>query len=184
MRGSESSDMSRGLAGKGLLALAAAVLPALVVASILTVTLVTTVTQSEKDFQRSTLAAQRLTEIRVHIEREHGLIARIPAELDLKRVEQYVQDAADAGRTIDVAINDLASDERIVSPDLVKEIRTTRDGMSKIAGKVRQASMSFAQSTALDLVNGPYDDARRLLVTFLDAVGSSVEGVASRPVPT
>jgi diguanylate cyclase (GGDEF)-like protein len=172
--------MVRGLAGKGLLALAAAVLPALVVASILTVTLVTTVTQAEKDFERSTLAAQRLTEIRVHIERELGLIARIPAELDLKRVEQYVQEATEAGREIDTAIDGLASDNRVVSRDLLKEIRATREDMRKVADKVRLAAMSFAQSTALDLFNGPYDDASRLLVTFLDAVGSSVAGVAQQ----
>src|ERR1043165_6178589 len=147
MRGSESPDISRGLAGKGLLALAAAVLPALVVASILTVTLVTTVTQAEKDFERSTLAAQLLTEIRVQIEREHGLIARIPADLDLKRVEQYVQEATEAGRKIDTAIEALASDNRVVSRDLVKEIRATRGDMRKVADKVHQAAMSFAQST-------------------------------------
>jgi diguanylate cyclase (GGDEF)-like protein len=180
MRDPQFLAESRGLAGKGLLALAAAALPALLVASILTVTLVTTVTHSERDFENSALAARLLTDIRVHIEREHGLVARIPAELNLKRVEEYVREAAEAGEEIDAGIAGLASNTRIVSPEAVSEIRATRQDMKKIAGKVTEAAMGFAQSTALELVNGPYQDARRLTVAFLDAVASNVDGVAHR----
>jgi len=47
----------RGLSAKTLLALLAAALPALLVATILGLTLVTTVTQAERDFENSMTAA-------------------------------------------------------------------------------------------------------------------------------
>ncbi len=178
--GLEGLRRLRGLSGKALLALGAAALPALLVAAMLGITLVTAVTHSERDFENSTSAARRLTQIRVLLEREHGLVARIPAELDLQRVDQYAREAAKAGHELDAGIAALAANARIVSADVAGEIRATRDAMKRAADSVIVAAKSFAQTTALETVNGPFEEANKLLITFLDAVGSNVDGVAER----
>ena len=174
------SGASRGLAVKGLLALAAAALPALLVACTLAAMLVTTVTQSERDVEQAMAAAKLLTDIRVEIEREHGFVARIPAELDLNRVQLLAHEAADVGTRIDGAIAELGSNTRIISPDVGGELRAVRRHMKKTADEIIEASRSFAQTTALERLNGPYEDARKLAVTFLDAVASNVDRVAEQ----
>jgi diguanylate cyclase (GGDEF)-like protein/PAS domain S-box-containing protein len=171
---------SRGLAVKGLLALAAAALPALLVACILAAMLVTTVTQSERDVEQAMVAAKLLTDIRVEIEREHGFVARIPAELDLSRAQLLAHEAANVLERIDRAIAELASNTRIISPEAGGELRAVRRNMKKTADEISEASRSFAQTTALELLNGPYEDARKLAVTFLDAVASNVDRVAEQ----
>jgi hypothetical protein len=85
----KARDAVQSLAFKTMLALAAAALPALAVAAILGSTLITALGDAEADFNRATLAARRINDIRVLIEKESGLIARIPAELDLRRLHQY-----------------------------------------------------------------------------------------------
>ena len=72
--------ITQSLSFKTLLALAAAALPALAVAAMLGFTLVTTVGEAESDFDNATSAGRRLTDIRVLIEKEHGLVARMPAD--------------------------------------------------------------------------------------------------------
>ncbi|HJZ43231.1 MAG TPA: hypothetical protein VJ233_05890, partial [Hyphomicrobiaceae bacterium] len=75
--------ITKSLGTKALLVLAAATLPALIVAAVLGGTLVTVVGQAERDFNNANAAARRLTEIRVLVEREQGLVARLPGELEL-----------------------------------------------------------------------------------------------------
>src|SRR5690349_19044152 len=126
----------RGLAFKGLLALAAAALPALLTAFLLTAMLVTTVTESERDVEHAIGTAELLTNIRVEIEREHSFVTRIPTQLDLVRVQQLAKNASDAGDWVDAAISELAVNARIVSPDAVRELRSLRQAMNKMAGEI------------------------------------------------
>jgi len=77
------------LAFKTLLSLAIAAVPALIVATILGITLVTAVDEAKQDFERAMSASRRLAEIRVLVEKELGLVSRIPAELDLKNVDCF-----------------------------------------------------------------------------------------------
>jgi diguanylate cyclase (GGDEF)-like protein len=171
---------SRGLAFKGLLALAAAALPALLAACLLTAMLVTTVTESERDVKHAIGTAELLTNIRVEIEREHSFVTRIPAQLDLARVEQLAKNAADATEWVDAAIAELAVNTRIVSPEAVQELRALRQAMNKMAGEIGMAARSFAQTTAQELLNGPYDDARKRVMTLLDAAAANVDSVAEQ----
>jgi len=170
----------RGISAKTLLVLAAAALPALFVAAVLGAILVTTVTRAERDFETSTIVARRLTDIRVLLEREQGLVARIPAELDLSRVERYAEEAARTSRELDAAITALSAHTGLVSPAIVGEIDAARRTMAASTARVVEAARSFAQTTALEIVHGPFEEASRLLLTFLDAVGSNVDSVAEQ----
>src|SRR5262245_57385956 len=114
------------LAAKILMALAAIAVPALVVAGILGVTLIDTVSDAEADVDHALSASRRVTEIRVMIEKEHGLVARLPAELDLAKVDAYAQQIASTAKAIDGAITVLAENGRIVTADAVKQIRAAR----------------------------------------------------------
>ena len=99
--------VSKGMQGLGfkmLMALAAAALPALAVAAILGMTLVKEVGEAETDFNHASSAALELSEMLVLIEKEHGLIARLPAELDLGRIEAYAQQIVGLGREFETAI--------------------------------------------------------------------------------
>jgi hypothetical protein len=87
----KARDAVQSLAFKTMLALTAAPLPALAVAAFLGSTLITAVGDAEADFDKATLAARRINDIRVLIEKESRLIARIPAELDLRRLHQYAE---------------------------------------------------------------------------------------------
>ena len=168
------------LGGKTLIALLAAALPALVVATILGMTLVTMVDHAQADFEKATTAARRLTNIRVLVEKEQAFMGRLPSELELVRVNQYAREIAAIGQRIDVELADLASDERIVSPESLGEFRTTRRRMTEIAGKIVDAVKSSSQTTARELVNGAFEEAGSTLVVHLDAVGLNVYSVVDR----
>ena len=175
--GRKSGNVMQSIGAKTLLALAAAALPALAVAAILGITLVTAVYNAETEFDGATSAARRLTEIRVLIEKEHGLIVRLPAELDLRRIEAYAQQIAGVGQELESNITALAAIDGIVAPDALAEIRATHQEMKRTAEAIVNAARSFAQTTALELVDGPYDKTTSLLRTFLDAIGSNVDGI-------
>ncbi len=160
-----------------MLALAAAALPALAVAAILGSTLITAVSQAEHDFDKATSAARRLVDIRVLIEKESGLIARIPAEVDLRKHSQYASEIADVGLRLDATIADLTPSEGIVSPEVAQEIRLTRAQMKATATRILNAAQSFAPAAALEQFNGPFEAEKNVLVALLDAVRSNVQGI-------
>ena len=170
----------QGLGAKTLIALFASALPALVVAMILGVTLVTTVDQAQGDFEKATLAARRLTDVRVLVEKEQAFIGRLPSELDLVRINQYAQEIAAIGQRIEIEIAALASDKSIVSTEVLGGIRAARQKMKEVAGKVVDAAKSFSQTTARELVNGLFEEAGRTLVVHLDTVGLNVYVVVDR----
>ena len=169
----------KSLSFKTFLALAAAALPALAVAAMLGFTLMTTVGEAESDFDNATSVARRLTEIRVLIEREHGLVARLPAELDLGKLDTYANDIVNVGLRIDAEIGSLAGSGTIVSADVATEISDTRRKLRAVQSEILNAARSFAQTTALEIVNGPYESNNAVLITLLDAVASNVDRIVS-----
>jgi len=124
--GRKSGNVLRSIGAKTLLAMAAAALPALAVAAILGITLVTAVYHAETEFDGATSAARRLTEIRVLIEKEHGLIVRLPAELDLRRIEAYAQQIAAIRQELESNMTALSAMDGIVAPDALAEIRSAQ----------------------------------------------------------
>ncbi len=162
---------------KMLVALAAAALPALAVATVLGMTLIKEVSEAETDFNHANSVALELSEMRVLIEKEHGLIVRLPGELDLGRIEAYARQIAGLGQQFEADIAELAAIEGIVSPDMVSEIRATRQQMKRTAEAIVDAAKSFAQTTALELIDGPFEETTKVLRTLLDAIGSNVDGV-------
>ena len=165
-----SGKAMRSLTFKTLLAIAAAALPALAVATVLGMTLIMVVGGAKQEFETATSTARRLAEIRVLAEREYGLVSRLPAELDLGRIKQYTQQINDIGYTIDGEIAALAASSRFISPDEMKEILATRKEMMVVTGKVVEAADSFAQTTALELVNGPFESSSTRLISHLGAI--------------
>ena len=162
---------------KILIAFAAAALPALAVATVLGMTLIKQVSEGETDFNHANSAALELSEMRVLIEKEHGLIVRLPAELDLGRIAAYAQQIAGVGQKFEAEIAGLAEIEGIVSSDMVREIRATRQQMQRTTEEIVDAAKSFAQTTALELVDGPYEETTVVLRTLLDAIASNVDGI-------
>jgi len=112
------------------------------------------------------------------IEKEYGLVARLPAELDQAKVDTYVGQIATTAKTIDDAIASLAGNGRIVTPDAAKEIRASRGEIAKITAEIVAATKSFSQTTALELVNGPFEINTIRAVKMLDAIASNVDAVA------
>lgn len=172
-----SNKVIHGLAFKTLLSLAIAALPALVVAAILGMTLVIAIDHASQDFERAVPASRRLTDVRVLVEMERGLVFRIPAELDLKKIENYEQQIRNAGLRIDAEISLLASDERVSSPETTRKVRIVRNEMARTTAAVIEAAKSFAQTTALELVNGPYDSNSRSLVSELVTMEENVDKI-------
>jgi methyl-accepting chemotaxis protein len=166
------------LAAKILTALAAIAVPALAVAGILGLTLINMVSEAESDFDRALSASRRVTETRVMIEKEYGLVARLPAELDQSKVDTYVGQIATAAKTIDGAITSLAGNGRIVTAEAVTEIRASRGEIAKITAEIVAATKSFSQTTALELVNGPFEVNTVRAVKMLDAIAANVDAVA------
>jgi diguanylate cyclase (GGDEF)-like protein/PAS domain S-box-containing protein len=169
-----------GIRTKALLALGAAALPALVVASFLGVSLVTLVGQAEGDFDKANTVAQRLTEIRVLVATERGLVARLPAELDLGKLKLFAGQLAHISRRIDTEIAQLAENDSIVSADMAGHIRVTRQNMKDVCDRVLDAARNFSQTVALELVDGAFEDTSAALLTMLHAIGSNVDSVIER----
>ena len=169
-----------GLPFKTLLALGAAVLPALVVAAILGTTLMTAVRDAESDFNNAMSVSRGLTEIRVLLEKERGLVARIPGELDLARIDLHHIDIAEAELKLDAELKALAANDRIVSAELVQEVYIVRGEAAALTGRIVRASRSFAQATALELVNGPFEVTSSTLSALFAAIESNVDGIVAR----
>jgi len=176
----DSSKAIYSLAFKTLLSLAMAALPALVVATILGITLVTAVDEAKRDFERAMSASRRLADIRVLVEKELGLVSRIPAELDLKNVDRYAQQIINVGLRINAEIGALVSDERISSFENARKARIVRNEMTYTAAEVIEAAGSFAQTTALELVNGPYESGSNRLASLFVTMEENVDKIVER----
>ena len=168
----------KSLGAKALLALAAIAVPAVAVTAILGVTFVRTVKEVEADVDTAMSTAHRIAEIRVMIEKEHGLVTRLPAELDQSKVDSYVSQIEAIHTKVETAIADLAANSRIVTPAMVEQIRQTRAEIGDTTAQIVKATKSFSQTTALDLVNGPFEASSGIVGVLLDAIASNVDAVA------
>lgn len=169
--------MIHSLASKTLVALTAAAAPAMLVAGLLGLSLISIVNQTGNDVNSAMSMSRRLADLRVMVEKEYGLIARLPGELDLGKVEGYKQDIAAIAGKIDAVVGEIAQNERIVLAATIEQVRELRIQSRKITAEILSATASFAQSTALELVNGPFESNTGSVVTLLDAIGSNVEAV-------
>jgi diguanylate cyclase (GGDEF)-like protein len=167
----------QGLGAKALLALAAVAFPALVIAGLLGATLITAAGQAEQGFEEANSAARHLANLRVLVENEHGLIARVPAELDLEKVNQFAAQITAASGDIKFQLAQLATNNQIASESMLEDIRATRLEMDQAAQRILAASRSFSQTAALELVHGPFASASAKLFVLLDAVGRNVDRV-------
>ena len=166
------------LAARTLMAIAGVAIPALAVAGFLGWTLISTVSEVETDVDSVVSSARRISLIRVMMETERGLVARLPAELDGAKVDEAATQIAALAKKIEAAIADLAGNQRIVAPEMVAQIRDTRSEVIKATAGIVNATKSFAQTTALELVNGPFEVNSGIAVTLLDAITSKVDAVA------
>ena len=163
---------------KALLALAAIAIPALVATAILGSTFVRTVKVVEDDVEIAMSTARQIADIRVMIEQEHGLVTRLPAELDQSKVNAFAAQISELDRKLDQAIDGLAGNTRIAAPETISQLRTIRLELAKTTGDILKATRSFAQTTALELVNGPFEANVGVAVTLLDAIASNAAAVA------
>jgi methyl-accepting chemotaxis protein len=163
---------------KALLALAAIAIPAVVVTAILGMTLVRTVKLVEADVDIAMSTARELAEIRVMIEQEHGLVTRLPGELDQTKVDAYAAKIAEIGDNIGKAIVRLAANSRVVTPAIVENILQTRRETTSTIAEIVRATKNFSQTTALDLVNGPFEANSGVAVVLLGSIGSNVDALA------
>jgi methyl-accepting chemotaxis protein len=166
------------LSGKILIALGAIAVPAVAVAGFLGYTLVTTVSDVESDFHHVFSTSGRIAEIRVMIEKEHGLVVRLPSELDLAKVDAFAGEIAVTARMIDADITALAADNRIVTGDVVEQMRAIRAHLAKTTAEIVASTRSFSQTTAIQLVDGQFDSDTTVAVALLDAIASNVLAVS------
>ena len=163
---------------KALLALAAVAIPAVVVTAILGMTFVRTVKVVEADVDVAMSTARQLAEIRVMIEQEHGLVTRLPGELDQTKVDAYAAKITEIDGNIGKAIVRLAANGRVVTAAIVENILQTRRETASTIAEIVRATKSFSQTTALDLVNGPFEANRGVAVVLLGSIGSNVDALA------
>lgn len=169
----------KGLGAKILVALSTIAIPALVVAGILANTLVTTVREAETDVENVLATSRLITEIRVMMEKERGLVARLPGELHQDRVNAFVEEIFATAKSIDGAITLLASNHRIVSEDAIEKIREVRGQLANTTVGIVAATRSFAQSTALDMISGPFEAETRVAVGLLNVIHTNMDAVAN-----
>ena len=166
------------IATKILMALAAVAVPALAVAGILGWMLITTVQEVGSDVEAALSTQQRIGKIRVLMEKESGLVFRLPAELDQAKVAEYATRLAELARMIDGEIDALAANRRIVSAEMMKSIGGNRAEAKQTTVKIIEATKSFAQTVAVELANGPFDASMSTTSVLLDAVSSNVDSIA------
>ncbi len=175
---SQLARASRGLVGRAWLAFAIVTLPTFAAAGLLGVTLLTVVRGAERDFETALSTSAHIAHVRLSLEREYGLVVRLPAELDLTRIEENRRQIAAASQEVVDEIEHLST-EHIISAATVSEMLAVHRQMEKTSAKIVEASKSFAQSSALELAIGPFEEQRQTLSALLDAVASSGTEVAS-----
>jgi methyl-accepting chemotaxis protein len=166
------------IATKTLMALGAVAVPALTVAGILGFTLITTVGHVETDVEDALSTSRRIMDTRVMLEKKSGLVARLPAELDQGKIDAYVAQIAEIEKKVDDAVAAMAANARIVTPAMVEQLRSTRAEITKTTAEIVKAAKSFSQTTALELVDGPFEANTGIAVILLEAIASNVEAVA------
>jgi methyl-accepting chemotaxis protein len=90
------------------------------------------------------------------LERERGLVARAPAEMDLGRQAEFRKEFAANLDKIAVTLGDIATTATAEAQTTLKAIEGGVADMRKAAEKVFKFSESFAQEQANEVLNGDY----------------------------
>ncbi len=169
--------LSFGIAAKVSVALAAIAVPALLSTGLLGYTLITVTTEVEAGLKSSLTAAQRLGGLQAQVEKQYGLVARVPGELDLAKVDQFSSQIKALDEQIQAAVRTLAGNRGIVPVELEREFAQTRLAAAKTATEIVDAGKNFAQTAALELVNGPFDAQTKSTLALVDRISKNVDGL-------
>ena len=163
---------------KLLMALAAVAVPALAVAGVLGWMLITTVQEVGSDVESALSTQRRVGQIRVLMEKESGLVFRLPSELDQAKITEYAGRLAEFAKLIDSEIEALAANSRIVTADMMKSINANRASAKNTTVKIIDAAKSFSQTVAVELASGPFESSMSKTNVLLDTVSSNVDSIA------
>src|SRR5215204_5794278 len=166
------------IATKILMALAAVAVPALTVAGLLGWMLITTVQDVESDVEAALSTQQRVGKIRVLMEKESGLVFRLPSELDQAKITEYAGRLGELAKMLDGEIEALAANRRLVTPEMMKSIAGNRSQAKGTTAKIVEAAKSFSQTVAVELASGPFESGMSTTNVLLDAVSSNVDSIA------
>jgi methyl-accepting chemotaxis protein len=166
------------IATKILMALAAVAVPALAVAGVLGWMLITTVQEVGSDLEEALSTQRRVAQIRVLMEKESGLVFRLPSELDQAKIGEHAGRLGDLAKELDGEIEALAANRRVVTPEMMKSIAGNRAQAKSTTGKIIEAAKSFAQTVAVELASGPFEAGMSTTNVLLDAVSSNVDSIA------
>jgi methyl-accepting chemotaxis protein len=169
-----------GFGAKALLALTAIGLPALCVAAFLGLTLISSVKNAEGDVAEAISTARIVGELRTLVERQYGLIARLPAELDQARISQYAEQSRKLDQQIKTLLQQVREHRRVVSDEVIRQIEEVRASNRQVAADVVTLTRSFAQSAALERVNGDFEMSTMVTMALFDAIQSNVDAVGIR----
>jgi methyl-accepting chemotaxis protein len=140
--------------------------------------LITTVQEVGSDVEAALSTQQRIGKIRVLMEKESGLVFRLPAELDQAKITEYAGRLVEYARMIDGEIEALAANRRIVTAEMMKSIQGNRADAKNTTVKIIEAAKSFAQTVAVELAGGPFETSMSTTNVLLDAVSSNVDSIA------
>lgn len=170
---------SFGISAKALLALAAVAVPALIATGFLGYMLITMTQKAESDLRAAMATARGIGEIRVLVEKQYGLVARMPAELDTEKVDSYVGELAGTDTKIDTILIGLAGNQKIVSTEVTKKLAEVRAAKTKITAEIAAAAKNFAQKDALALINGPFEKNTAAALALLNSIEANVDQLAA-----
>ena len=129
------------IATKILMALAAVAVPALAVAGFLGWMLITTVQEVGSDVEEALSTQRRVAQIRVLMEKESGLVFRLPSELDQARITEYAGRLGELAKMLDGEIEAFATNRRLVQGSAAGS-----SGMGPGAVQTRMVSAMGAKS--------------------------------------
>jgi methyl-accepting chemotaxis protein len=160
------------------MALAAVAVPALFVAAFLGWSLITTVSQVEREVETALVSERQIGDLRALLQKEHGDIARVPSEFDPTKLDVLVATLNSTAGQIDDAISAVSANERIVPKATADQIRFARDEMMRATKEIVEATKGFQQATAQELVYGPFEANFGSVVALLDGIRMNVDHIS------
>lgn len=113
-------------------------------------------------------------------ERARGLTARVPAELDLGRQQQFHAAFGESVATIHTALAAQRRDGDTALPELIAAVETSVTAASGSAEQVFKLGASFAQDQAVGVLNGPFAAAEATMARDLKRLTAYQKDAAAR----
>jgi hypothetical protein len=142
------------IATKILMALAAVAVPALAVAGVLGWMLITTVQEVGSDLEEALSTQRRVAQIRVLMEKESGLVFRLPSELDQAKIGEHAGRLGDLAKELDGEIEALAANRRVVTPEMMKSIAGNRAQAKSTTGRLSKPPRALRRPSPWSLPAG------------------------------